>query len=398
MEDFWEGVYEEEILAQKRPIDSHVQKMNNFIKDHDEKLRMLVLEKNKSLKNLPEVKNFPVVVGLERDEQLTAAELITSDNEMLLKVIPVFVYLCNEIHALKEIAETKFYGAFLTFGFGDEFDNAEFSSSNSKVVAGKIEKMIGFFLPTLQDLSNFISRCQDVLKNFVQQLASVYNPRSAFYRDVYKNVHAVQLFGAIGELLTILITLDCLIDQNKPLLEAWTSFKWFISSSRFDLEALDISPSHMENMEKMIIQLDSKLFSGRIFLDSIQLNFEVQPSDTDIADEVFVSDNSTLLAEMSTCQQLLFHTAFKTTSAHVSKLASFNNINIFRPEYALQRNDVVGAYALYALYRSLLPLQVLFLSIPPLTIACTGILRLRPCRSLHHHLTLPPPTHRLLPM
>eukprot|EP01042_Synura_sphagnicola_P000515 gene515-547_t len=113
----------------------------------------------------------------------------------------------------------------------------------------------------------------------------------------------------------------------------------------------------MENMEKMIIQLDSKLFSGRIFLDSIQLNFEVQPSDTDIADEVFVSDNSTLLAEMSTCQQLLFHTAFKTTSAHVSKLASFNNINIFRPEYALQRNDVVGAYALYALYRSLLPLQ-----------------------------------------
>ena len=48
------------------------------------------------------------------------------------------------------------------------------------------EKMIGKFLPLLQDLSNFVDRCYTVATNMVQQLSSLLKDKEHLYRTSFK--------------------------------------------------------------------------------------------------------------------------------------------------------------------------------------------------------------------
>ena len=76
-----------------------------------------------------------------------------SDEESVNRVLLVLATLIKEIHSLKSEAEGRFYDALLFYGEG-------IPAASSPAANGVDNQMaIAKFLPLLQDLSVFVSRC-----------------------------------------------------------------------------------------------------------------------------------------------------------------------------------------------------------------------------------------------
>ncbi|XP_011270327.1 hypothetical protein CAOG_08707, partial [Capsaspora owczarzaki ATCC 30864] len=107
----------------------------------------------------------PIALSTAPFEAATVLDLVQTDNKVFNKVLAVFGAVCSELNELKHEAETKFYNVLLMYG--ETFEH-------TKLEEGDVQLKIGRLLPLLQDLSNFVTRVQDVVKNTVQQLGALY--------------------------------------------------------------------------------------------------------------------------------------------------------------------------------------------------------------------------------
>ena len=113
--DAWDG-HLENIAKCKRPIDAVIQKTLTFVQRHDEQLQSDL----KSCNSFVDcgLSSRPIRIALDPTERVAVLDILNPDetNESLQKAVVVFVFLCDEVHELKEIAEEKFYAPLIMFG------------------------------------------------------------------------------------------------------------------------------------------------------------------------------------------------------------------------------------------------------------------------------------------
>ena len=156
--------------ATKRPVDEHIQNTLLFIQKHEEMLQSFKAATRIASMPFSENYSHPVEITPESMERVLPQDLIFFDNEHVRKALTVLVFLCDEISQLKEISESRFFRPLMMFGRNPP----ELEESRRKILrsesmellfdqVGMKEKMIGKFLPFLQELANFIDRCYSVL-------------------------------------------------------------------------------------------------------------------------------------------------------------------------------------------------------------------------------------------
>lgn len=114
--DTWEGSFETDVSS-KRPIDAQIQKTLTFIQKHEEQLQKN--DDGGSLFSDAKTSSFRAVrIALDPTERVSVQNILHQDdtNESLRKMLVVLVFLCDEIHELKEIAEEKFFAPLIMFG------------------------------------------------------------------------------------------------------------------------------------------------------------------------------------------------------------------------------------------------------------------------------------------
>ena len=114
--DSWEGSYDTD-LSVKRTIDSHIQDTLTFIQKHEEKL--LGIEENTNTFGDENIPHTTIRIALDPPEKLSVQNIIHPDElgeHSLRKVLITLVFLCDEIHELKEIAEERFFPSLILFG------------------------------------------------------------------------------------------------------------------------------------------------------------------------------------------------------------------------------------------------------------------------------------------
>jgi WASH complex subunit 7, N-terminal len=94
--------------------------------------------------------------------------------------------------------------------------------------------MIGAFLPTLVEITNFIKRCNAVCVNIVQQLSAILSEKNSIFEDSSDlplnskknknenensllNTHLFSAFKCLGDLLAVLMHFDAVITRNDGL-------------------------------------------------------------------------------------------------------------------------------------------------------------------------------------
>jgi WASH complex subunit 7 len=341
----------EDDLAQKRPVDLHIQKVLSFIIEHEGMLCKINETTRNAIADANETHYRPIRIAADQYiERVFPQDLISSENEILRKVYIVLVFLIDEVHELKDMAEANLYGPLLMFGQTppdvviEEENITDDDRSNIYQGKGYREKMIGKFLPKLQEISNFIDRCYSVTLNIVQQLSSLINAKEALYRATFETTHLISVFSALGDILSVLITLDCIIEQNDMLQESWSYYKSLISYARADPSHFGTDEAGVTKFERLLVSIDQSVMIGAIFKGCIEQNFEeIEDIDSGEMINIRVRSNEIFLNELLFCIKNLLDTS-------LSVIGTSNEL--------FERYNVMNCIALYALYRRILPSNI----------------------------------------
>jgi len=339
MEDNWEGAFEDDI-SQKRPIEEHLQIMLSFVQEHETLLDTIVESTRETIADAPDSHFRPVRISRPAEvDRILANDLLITNNELLKKVVLVLVFLCDEAKHLCDDAENKFFPQLMIFGcVPAECGSQAANGGGAREV--DMQRNIGKFASTLQELMNFVDRCYLVCTNIIQQLASLYSAKERLYKSTFVSVHLTSVYKSLGQLFYTLISLDYIIDQNLALKESWIQYKSMINFVRNDPAAFGTDEGQVTRLEKMLVGIDGGVMSNEIFRGCIEQDFENFRDESDT--EVFVSvrANQVFFGELLTALKLIIETAVKAVN---------NNAE------SRDRNDIIGGMGLYALYRQILP-------------------------------------------
>lgn len=216
----WEDA---EYSYDKRHQEELIQRSLSFVQEHEVILKKINEQTRVSIAEAPVTHYRPIRIAntVDNNDKVNIGDLLYTDNELLRKVLSVLVYLCDEIRELVEVAETRLYRPLQSFGVpihrnGGGEENED-DNGHDTLQPGDKETQIGHFLPTLQDVCNFTDRSYDLIVNVVQNLASLINNSEALYRTSLQSAHLGFVFQSLGNLLTVLISIDNIIESNEHL-------------------------------------------------------------------------------------------------------------------------------------------------------------------------------------
>lgn len=349
MGDSWTGAYESE-TATKKPIDEHLQEVLVTVQDHEKFLGNINSATRSFYGPTSDSHVRPIKIVADSFERVLPQDLIFTDNDQVRKVLTVIVFLCDEITQLKEISESRFFRPLLMFGQSPP--EASVSTEGNGTAApppgmignamGDKEKMLGRFLPFLQELSNFIDRCYSVVLNLVQQMASLMDTRELLYRCVFNYTRSTSTINALADLLNILISLDAIIMHNEALQDAWFAYKSMVSLARADPSAFATTDEEIAKFERLLVSVDQAIMIGEIFKGCIEQNFEAAfEEEATTSLHINVRSNTLFMAEqLLYCMRSMIDGALRVIGSN----SEWN-----------ERYRVMGGIALYCLYRKLLP-------------------------------------------
>jgi WASH complex subunit 7, N-terminal len=139
--------------------------------------------------------------------------------------------------------------------------------------------MIGAFLPTLVEITNFIKRCNAVCVNIVQQLSAILSEKNSIFEDSSDlplsskknknenensllNTHLFSAFKCLGDLLAVLMHFDSVITRNDGLKDGWVAYKTLIGRVTLDPGSFNTSEVEVVRLEKLLISVDTTLLKG----------------------------------------------------------------------------------------------------------------------------------------
>eukprot|EP01038_Epipyxis_sp_PR26KG_P006379 gene6379-8787_t len=332
--------------SQKRPGDEHIQTALLFVQKHEITLRRIEQTTHDAIGVSSNSHNIPVRMALEPFERVLPQDLLilsSYNNDVVKKMVNIIIFLCDEISQLKEIAETRFYRPLSMFGQNapEVKNKVDFSNIN---IPGMKEKMMGKFLPFLQELSNFVDRCHAVAMNLVQQISSLMNTQDSLYRLIFNRTHLPSAFYSLSDLLSVLMSLDTIIKNNDILLESWSLYKMMISYIRADPPSFNTSIESIAKFERLLVSIDQSIMIGEIFKGCIEQNFEATFDDAGNSIQINVRNNQAFLTgEFLHCLKLIIENSLAVIGTN-SELS--------------ERYTIMGCVGLYALYRRLLPTKL----------------------------------------
>jgi len=336
-----EGVFERDQFYHKKPADEHIQNLLIFVQSHEALLASIQSSTRDAIADAPLSHYRPISMSSEPTERVLPADIISSENEELRKILTVLLYNCDESQELMKIAEDKFFGPLTMFG-QVPLQISDRDAPEERNGTGYREKMIGKMLPTLQEIANFVDRCHAVVLNLVQQLASLHDIKLPAFARTFQKTHLQSAFAALGNILRTLQIIDTIIDGNTTLTDAWGAYKMMIAFVRADQASFETNETKISEFERLLVSLDDPLMSANCFSSCIEQNFEEIQEEEEVIN-LIVQGNNVFLTE------LLFFIK-KRLDESLASVGSNSEIN--------EKEQVMSCFCLYALYRRLVPRHV----------------------------------------
>ncbi|XP_022808632.1 WASH complex subunit 4-like [Stylophora pistillata] len=247
--------------------EAQLKKYGQFLEEYASQLKAIEDALDDSVGDSWDFSLDPIALQTLPYEQSRMLELIKTENKVFNKVIMVFASLCREMDLLKHEATTKFYTPLLLY--------EEAGADKEQVQEGDNQVRLGRMLPLLQDISSFVIRAYEVVKNVIQQLASLHSKEGPKVMDV-TGVHFTTVFEHLAGLLGVLITLDEIMDASHTLKEHWKQYRRMLKSVHNNTALFEIDEAKLRRLEKLLMSLEGQLLDGVILQNCIDQPFDSQ--------------------------------------------------------------------------------------------------------------------------
>uniref|UniRef100_A0A1I8EI83 WASH complex subunit 7 n=1 Tax=Wuchereria bancrofti TaxID=6293 RepID=A0A1I8EI83_WUCBA len=196
------------------------------------------------------------------------AELTHSGNAVVDKCIITFSTLIMEVDILMEKARSTFYNALIVYG-----EDADGCLSSE----GGTVKMIGQFLPQLQQLHVFVNRCYEVFHNIISQLHAFLSLKSSVLEQAQER-KMMRMWHSLGLLLSILISFDEIIHQQSTLQQHWQSYYKY---QQIAMQLVVHNPSQfgaesdlLQPLQRLIANIDQSIMKANLYKNCCKQMFE----------------------------------------------------------------------------------------------------------------------------
>lgn len=317
------------------PSEDLLRVMRNFVQEHAQELGRMREALCDSLSEAWAPENEIIGLSTEPFDRAHIGKMISTHNQQFNKVALVFAHLSSEMFDLTQLAESKFYGPLTMFGHQlEEAEQPGAAGEAPRDDSDSPEVQMGRFLPFLQDMSNFVQRCHNLIKNCVHQLACLYHERQKLYLSTFKHVHLETVFEAMGQVCRVLITLDAIVADNKDLQHAWSSYKRMVKYVRADPARYGLQDTaKLRNFEALMFEHERRIFNSGMFDGLLTQDYGLAESNKSL-----VAGNRVLADEFGTVLRALLK---RYTTGIGEAVETYS------------REQLVDLYGLYALFRKL---------------------------------------------
>jgi hypothetical protein len=332
-DDEWQNynIESEEVYS---PVDDHAAKAAQLAMEHRMQLQEIEKAIASDIRRPGNHGAEAVALVLQPHEKIDLLDLVRTDNQEFDKIITVLAHVCDEIEQLKMEAQEELYPAVAVFG---DSPDSKSEDDSVRLRNGRAEKYMGTSLKFFQRVSNFARRINELVRNFVQQLASVWQQN---YRTNFINVRLLQVVESISDALGILITLDTVVKENACIGKCWAYFYKMMDMIRSDREEYSVSEMQLKKMNRMLHHLKEIVFAGKMLEDCIEQDFEASGDSALNAVLPNIRNNEVFRNRFIACLESLVN----------DKLALIgSNRELF------ERRELVGLYGTFALLHKLRP-------------------------------------------
>jgi WASH complex subunit 7 len=330
------------------PADEQLENLQRFVTDVSSKLQDIQSELDPHAGAHGDAQDVTGFVSVPT-ERVPLRKLVRTENFVFDKIMAALGTVLAEMRELSRTAEAEFYGPLSMFGEepgdadleaeealgggdgGGDIDVDGGGGGGLGHEEGELALSVSRILPLLRRLSFFLNRAYALVRNVVQQLASLYNEREKLYVSSFRHVRMTYVFEELGWFFVTLVTLDEIISRNIALTNAWAAFKRMLRSVKLDPTRYGTDEERLRKFEKLLLALEGELLDGLVFQNCVEQDFDV-PS------IVSVRNNGTFKAEFYHCLRLYF-------DAWGARLAG--------PHETDERREFVGITGLYVLHFTL---------------------------------------------
>lgn len=258
------------------PAEEVFMSMKETVVTYGQELQTIQETLDEALTEVWDVTRDPIGLDFQPKEFVELSELLKTDNAVIRKLITVFAVLCEESVRLVQFAEEEFFGPLSVYGERVE-DGISTAKDAPKVEEPSPAQMLSRFIGKLEEVSQWTKRAGQVVKSFVEQLASFYNESYVQYKDNFKGALFITVFRRLEELLGTCVCLDLIIQSNDNLTgpqSHWAEYKRVLTSCETEPELFQTDMETLATLQLAASGLEKDVLSGTIFRNTIAVEFE----------------------------------------------------------------------------------------------------------------------------
>ena len=372
------------------PADNLLRRLRDFTVSHAQRLADMRESLSDTLSEAWHEENDTIALNMTAADGLAVVSIVSSDNVQLNKVVLALAACVSELRGMVDIAESKFYGPLTQFGHkysehvlakpanhstapsttastaspsaspttAAASANADFTPPTSLSQLPTLEQEFGLLLPTLSDLSNYLTRLFGLTTNLLTQLGCLYHERQKLFVSTYSKVRLDYVFDTIGLAGRICLTLDAIINDNEMIEKGWTAYRKMIKYIRNDTNKYAVAVQQLRLFESLLLNLDKQILSVSIFQSLLELPYgqidsssQQQQQQQQQSNKALIEGNKVLYEQFN----LAIKSAFKRLTSGLgdepAATAGTEKSSLASSTY--DRLQLVDLYALYALFRHL---------------------------------------------
>jgi len=234
------------------------------LKEVDEVFKVFQRRTNQDVIDVWETRNLrsQITVGINNEEYVPGVfDLINLEEDNLLrKILSTLSTLTMEIKSITRNIGQKFYDPLICWGDNGSLDD---ESENEGECLVEISRMMNLF----KDIYDMVKMLSPITKNMLYQLNAMLKKKTTMYDKVFKRINFTHFFDMLGEALTVLVTLDVIVTENKNFVAYWTMYNRMFLKSRDNPQFFGTNKKDIRYLEKFCKRLTSKILTKQLFLE-----------------------------------------------------------------------------------------------------------------------------------
>lgn len=256
--------YQMNFIKQKSPQEQVLDEFKENEKNFETKLKEFQRRTNQDVIDVWETRNLKkqITVDINNEEYVPGVfDLINLEEDNLLrKVLSTLSTLTMEIKSLTRNIGKKFYDPLICWGDNGSLDE---ETENEGECIIEISRMMRLF----KDIYDLVKMLSPITKNILYQVNAMLKKKTVMYDKVFKRMNFNHLFDTLGEALTVLVTLDVIVTENKNFIAYWNMYNRMFLKCRDNPGPYGATKKDIRYLEKFCRRLTTKILTKQLFLE-----------------------------------------------------------------------------------------------------------------------------------